>query len=208
MRVRVLLPVLLLSLAAPAGAQTPAKSTRELERFNVSGLPASPSTETERQIFLFLKVHRKGDLADATRIHMMLAQYYKAKGDAARADDCNRLAADAWNAASGSSPETAGAAGTPPFHPDRTFRRTFVYTDDLNVAHTWEFYVDGSFSHAVNSPSREAGPTETGWYTREDRKLRLWQHQPSVDRTVDFELLGPDGSEGAVMAGARMKPGT
>jgi hypothetical protein len=207
MRARVLLPALLVWLAVPATAQT-TKSTRELERFNVSGLPASPSTETERQIFLFLKVHRKGDLTDATRIHMLLAQYYKAKGDAARAEDCTRSATDAWNAASGSTPEGAGAEGKPPFHPERTFRRTFVYTDDLNVAHTWEFYTDGSFSHAVSSPSHESGPTETGWYTRDDRKLRLWQLRPSADRTVDFELIGPDGSDGAVMAGARMKPGT
>jgi hypothetical protein len=207
MRPRVLLPAVLLCLAAPAGAQT-SKSTRELERFNVSGLPATPSTEVERQIFLFLKVHRKGDLADATRIHMMLAQYYKAKGDAARADNCTQLATEAWNAASGSTPETAGAAGKPPFHPERTFRRTFVYTDELNVAHTWEFYADGTFSHAVSRNAGDAGPTETGWYTREDRKLRLWQREPSVDRTVDFELIGPDGSEGAVMAGAHLKPGT
>lgn len=206
MRPRVLLPAVLLWLAAPVAAQNTTKSTRELERFNVSGLPASPSTETERQIFLFMKVHRRGDLADATRIHMMLAQYYKAKGDVARADDCTRLATDAWNAASGSTPETAGAAGHPPFHPEGTFRRTFVYTDDLNISHTWEFYVDGSFSHAVSSASQSSGPTETGWYTREDRKMRLWEQRPSVDRTVDFELVGPDGSDGAIMGGARLKP--
>ena len=207
MRARVLLPALLLWLAAPVGAQ-PAKSTRDLERFNVSGLPAAPHSELEQQIFLFLKVHRKGDLTDATRIHMMLAQYYKAKGDAARAEDCTKSATDAWNAASGGSSETAGAAGKPPFAPERTFRRTFVYTDDVNVAHTWEFYADGTFSHAVSSGSSEAGPTETGWYTRQDRRLRLWQKQPSVDKTVDFELLGPDGSDGAIIGGVHMKPGT
>lgn len=205
MRAHVLLPAVLLWLASPVGAQTP-KSTRELERFNVSGLPTAPSTEVERQIFLFLKVHRKGDLADATRIHMMLAQYYKAKGDAARADDCTQLATQAWNAANGGTPESANAEGKPPFKPEHTFRRAFVYTDELNVAHTWEFYVDGTFSHAVSGPARDGAPTETGWYTRADRKMRLWQLEPGVDRTVDFELLGPDGSEGAVMAGTRMKP--
>lgn len=207
MHARFLLPVLLLCVAPTVDAQTK-KPTRDVERFEVSGLPAKPSTDLERQIFLFLKVHRKGDLTDATRIHMLLAQYYKEKGDAARADDCNRLAAEAWDATNGSAPESAGSEGKPPFEPERTLRRAFAYTDDLNVVHTWEFYVDGTFSHAVNSGSGEPGPTETGWYTRRDRQLRLWQRSPSVDRTVDFELVGPDGSEGAVMAGVRMKPGT
>ena len=139
---------------------------------------------------------------------MLHAQYYKGKGDAVRADNCTRLAADAWDATGAGAPETAGAEGKPPFEPERTLRRTFVYTAESRLVHTWEFYVDGSFSHAVSRGPGEVGPTETGWYTRHDRALRLWQLSPSVDRTVDFELLGPDGSEGAVMAGARMKAGS
>lgn len=207
MRARILVPVLLLCLAPTIDAQTKTP-TRDVERFDVSGLPATPSTDLERQIKLFVKVHRKGDLTDATRIHMMLAQYYKAKGDAARAESCNKLAADAYGATSDATPETAGSEGKPPFEAERTLRRTFVYTDSLSVTHTWEFYVDGTFSHAVSGGSSPATPTETGWYTRRDRQLRLWQVRPSVDRTVDFELIGPDGSEGAVMAGVRMKTGT
>lgn len=206
MRARFLFPVLLLCLAPPVVAQTKA-SARDVERFDVSGLPATPSTDFERQIFLFLKVHRKGDLTDATRIHMLLAQYYKQKGDAARADNCTKLAAEAYNGTSEGAPETAGSDGKPPFKPEQTLRGTFVYTDDLKVEHTWAFYVDGTFSHAVSNGSGEAGPAETGWYTRYQRQMRLWQQGPSVDRTVDFELLGPDGSEGAVMAGVRMKAG-
>ena len=199
MRVGILLSATFLCALSSLGAQA-SKPKRELERFDVSGLPATPRNETERQILLFVKVHRKGDLTDATRIHMMLAQYYKQKGDAARADDCNRLAADAYNATSEATPETAGSPGQPPFSPEATFRRTFTYTDDANAEHTWDFYVDGTFSHVVG-----AGPTETGWYTRTGRNLRLWESRPNTDRTVEFELIGPDGSEGAVMAGVRMK---
>lgn len=207
MRAGILLSALLLCLAPSVNAQSK-KSQRELERFDVSGLPATPGNELERQILLFVKVHRKGDLTDATRIHMMLAQYYKQHGDAARADECNRLAADAYSGTSSGGPETAGAPGNPPFEPQATFRRAFVYTDEQSVEHRWEFYLDGSFSHAASNGSGEARPTETGWYTRHDRELRLWQLRPKADRTVEFELVGPDGSEGAVMAGARMKPAT
>lgn len=203
MRAGILLSALLLCVPPSLDAQA---RTREVERFDVSGLPATPSSEVERQILLFVKVHRKGDLTDATRIHMMLAQYYKEKGDKTRADDCNRLAADAYSATAGGAPETAGAPGRPPFEPQATFRRTFLYTDELNVEHTWDFYLDGTFSHAVGSASREPGPTETGWYTRHEREMRLWQLRPKGDRTVGFELIGPDGSDGAVMAGVRMKP--
>ena len=203
MRAGILLSALLLCLAPSLNAQAK-KPQRDLERFDVSGLPATAGTDLERQILLFIKVHRKGDLTDATRIHMMLAQYYKQRGDATRADDCNRMAADAYNATDSGAPETAGAPGNPPFEPQATFRRTFVYTDEASVEHTWDFYLDGTFSHAVSSGS---GGTETGWYTRQDRQMRLWQLRPKADRTVEFEMLGPDGSEGAVMAGARMKPG-
>ena len=205
MRARVLVPVLLLCLAPSVDAQTK-RPAHDVERFDVSGLPATPATDLERQIALFVKVHRKGDLTDATRIHMMLAQYYKQKGDVARAENCNQLAADAYGATSASTPETAGADGKPPFEPEHTLRRTFIYTDTLNIEHTWEFYIDGTFSHAVSGGPADARATATGWYTRQGRQLRLWQPRPSVDRTVDFELLGPDGSDGALMDGVRMKP--
>lgn len=206
MRAALFLPALVLCFSASVDAQNK-KSTRDFERFNVSGLPETPTNDTERQIFLFLRAHRKGDLNDATRIHMLLAQYYKDIGDKVRADDCTRMAAEAYEAHSKMAPETAGAAGKPPFAPERTFRRTFVYTDELQVVHTWDFYLDGTFSHALTSGAREGGPVETGWYTRAaPRKIRLWQQKPGVDRTADFELLGPDGSEGAVLDGVRMAP--
>lgn len=202
MRAGILLSALVLGLTTSLGAQA-RKSTRDLERFDVSGLPATPTSDLERQIFTLLRVHRKGDLADATRIHMMLADYYREIGDRARSADCTKLAAAAYEASSIATPETAGAEGKPPFTPQATFRRTFSYTDDLNVTHTWDFFADGSFTHAVGDGSAE-GPKETGWYTRDGRKMRLWQQQPSVDRTVDFQLIGLDGSEGAVMAGVTM----
>ena len=209
MRAGILLSAMLLCAAAttPVGAQAK-KPQRDVERFDVSGLPATPKTDLERQILLFVKVHRKGDMTDATRIQMMLAQYYKEHGDAARAEDCNRLAADAYSATSGAAPESAGAPGKPPFEPVATFRQTFVYTDDVSLEHRWEFYLDGTFRHMVSGSSQGTGPTESGWYTRSGRTMRLWQSSPKADRTVEFELIGPDGSEGAVMAGVQMKVGT
>jgi len=205
MRAGILLSVLVLCVVPSLDAQA-TKSQRDVERFDVSGVPATPTNEREREILLLVKAHRKGDLTDATRIHMLLGQYYKQKGDVARAGDCNQLATDAYNAASNSAPETAGAPGKPPFDPEATFRRTFVYTDEQRVEHTWDFYLDGTFNHAVNNTAGASSPPETGWYTRHKREMRLWQLSPKTDRTVDFELRGPDGSEGAMMSGVLMKP--
>jgi hypothetical protein len=207
MRKATFLSALVLCLTASVDAQTK-KPPPRLERFDVSGLPAEPTNDAERQLFLLLRAHRKGDLNDATRIHMLLAQYYKDIGDKARSDDCTRLAADAYEVGSRMPPETARSPGKPPFSPERTLRRTFVFTDELNVAHTWEFYLDGTFSHAVSNQSSDVAPNDTGWYTRSRGQIRLWQLTPSVDRTVSFELLGPDGSDGAVLDGVRMKAGS
>jgi hypothetical protein len=183
------------------------RPARDLERFDVSGLPKAPSDEKERQILLFLRVHKKGDLTDATRIHMMLAEYYKARGDEVRADDCFRQAAESWDAANGTERTSARSPGKPPFMPAGVFRRAFTYFDELQVTHTWEFFGDGTFSHAVNAPSRSGGgPTELGWYSVGAGKVRLWQLRPPADRELSFELLGDDGKDGAVLDGVKMKP--
>ena len=188
-------------------AQTRA-APHDLERFDVSGLPKVPNDEKERQILLFLRVHKKGDLSDATRIHMMLAEYYRRLGDEVRADDCSRQAAEAWDAANGTPRTSARSPGKPPFAPAGAFMKTFFYTDELRVAHTWEFYEDGTFSHTVSTPPRgSTGPTELGWYALSGGKLRLWQLRPAVDREVPFELLGAGGRDGAMLDGIRMKSG-
>lgn len=206
MRPVIVFSALVFCISASLDAQSK-KPARDFERFDVSGLPATPSSDVERQIFLFLRVHRKGDLNDATRIHMLLSQYYKDIGDKSRAEDCARKAADAYQASSAMPPETAGSEGKPPFSPQQTFRRAYAYTDELNVAHRWEFYLDGTFSHSVATGASPVGPNETGWYTRSRAQMRIWQSKPSVDRTVSFELLGPDGSDGAILDGVRMKSG-
>jgi len=36
-------------------------------------------------------------------------------------------------------------------------------------------------------------------------QIRLWQPNPSVDRTVAFELLGAGGQNGVVLDGIRMR---
>lgn len=206
MRIAALFACLVLALPVTATAQTAARKA-ELERFDTSGLPKTPTTELEKEIFLLLRVHKKGDLTDATRIHMKLADYYKAKGEAAKAADCTKMAGDAWDAANGAIPNSAMSPGKPPFQVEGTFEKTFTVTDELKVMHTWQFYVDGTFSHSVMMPGTGEGPTELGWYTLKEGQMRLWQQTPKVDRTVTFEFIGPEGSDGAVLDGVRMKPG-
>lgn len=207
MRIAALLVCLALLLPMAATAQaTPRRA--ELEKFDVSGLPATATTELEKEIFLLLRVHKKGDLTDATRIHMKLAEYYKAKGEAKKAADCTKLAGEAWDAANGAIPNSALSPGTPPFRPEGTFEKTFTVTDELKVMHTWQFYVDGTFSHSVTDLTKGEGPSELGWYSLKGGQMRLWQLQPKVDRTVPFEFIGPDGQEGAVLDGVRMRSGS
>jgi hypothetical protein len=71
----------------------------------------------------------------------MLAEYYKLNGEAKRADDCNKMAAEAWEAAENGVRVSAGTRGTPPFESVGTFRQNFAYTDpELEASHRWEFF--------------------------------------------------------------------
>lgn len=208
MRIAPLLLAVTLAFPVALAAQTTPARKADLERFDVSGLPKTATTELEKEIFLLLRVHKKGDLTDATRIHMKLADYYKLIGEKAKAADCTKMAGEAWDAANGAIPNSAMSPGKPPFEPEGTFERTFTVTDEMKVIHTWQFYVDGTFSHSVTDLGKGEGPTELGWYTFKDGRMRLWQQQPSVDRTVPFELVGPEGKDGAVLDGVRMKSGS
>lgn len=206
MRIRVLLLAAALSIAAvPLAAQ---KSVRpsSAESFIVSGLPKTPTTDLEHQIFTLLRVHRKGDLQDATRIHMMLADYYRQRGDTALAADCIRLAGEAWTASQKRPAvvRSANADGTPPFEPAGGFARLFTHVDDVDVQHTWRFYEDGTYEHALAPRYRadDAGPVERGWYRLEEKVLRLWVSGWKAERRVTFELVGADG---AVMDGVKLQ---
>jgi hypothetical protein len=184
----VLPPRTVIAQAAPKPA--------EVEVFNVAGLPQTPSTDKERELFALLRDYRKGDYATATRIHLMLADYYREQGAKARFDECLLQAAEAW--AVSSAEERASA---------NSFRRTFSYADDLGITHVWDFFRDGTYAHKLlDAAKRENGPTEAGWYSLSDGKMRLWQLQPLVDREVTFEFLGEDGRDGAVLDGVKMTP--
>lgn len=196
-----------LSLAIPlatAPLSLSAQPARNVERFEVSGLPKTPTTALEKEIFILLRVHKKGDLADATRIHIKLAEYYKELGDKTRAEDCTKSAAAAWQAMSGDAqPTSAASPGTPPFEPTGTLEGAFAYVDELKVEHRWDFFLDGTYSHRITT-GRDAGvrpPTELGWYSVTGDMMRLWQLQPKDDRKVAFHAT--DG--GAVMNGLTMK---
>jgi hypothetical protein len=202
----------LLTLALVVPLTIPAQSTarqRDVERFEISGLPKTPETELEKQIFLLLKVHKKGDLGDASRIHAKLGQYYKELGKLELSDACNRKAIRAWEVASGERSASAGSPGSPPFDLEGAFARGFVYTDaDLKMEHIWDFYEDGTFAHEVIplGQPETVGPRELGWYSVKGDRIRLWQMKPRSDRTFSFRFLGEGGKEGLTLDGIAMKP--
>jgi hypothetical protein len=203
-------PFLLLAVALTVPFTAPAQTATRpagIEQFDVAGLPKTATTPEERQIFLMLQHHKRGDLRDATRIHMMLAEYYKALGDRTRAADCAKQAADAWEAAEKGIRVSADPPGTPPFETTGLFRQNFGYADDVGVNHRWEFFPDGSWAHTIATPRiPDAQPlTELGWYAVADGTIRLWQLEPATDRTIPFSLLGRDGKDGAVLDGVKMK---
>lgn len=195
-----------LALPSPATSQQP-KATR-VEQFDLSGLPKSATTEQEREILLLVQHHKRGDLKDATRIHMMLAQYYKRQGDKSRAANCESQAAEAWDASEKGLRLTAGSPGTPPFETLGTFKQAYGNTDDLGLSHRWEFFEDGTFAHTVADPRMsDADPLmELGWYSVANGKVRLWQRDPATDRVVSFALQGRNGKDGLVLNGVPMKP--
>lgn len=207
MRISWLMLALALAIPGTLGSQAAPKPAG-VEKFDVAGLPKTPTTEQEKQIFLMLQYHKRGDLKDATRIHMMLAEYYKAKGDKARAADCTRQAEEAWEASLHGLRLSAESPGTPPFEAVGVFRKAFGYTDDIGVNHKWEFFDDGTWAHSITDPKiADATPiTELGWYAVADGTMRLWQSDPPTDRSVPFALQGKDGKDGAIMDGVRMKP--
>jgi hypothetical protein len=206
MRTRALLVLFALALPATVAAQSTTRRPRNVEQFETSGLPAKPASELEREIFNDLRLHKKGDLTDATRIHAKLAQYYRQSGNEALEDVCSAKAMQAWEAATGERPTSAGSQGSPPFEPMNTIALSFGYKDDLSVEHTWDFFSDGTFAHAVFSAEQTAGarPRELGWYSIDGKKIRLWQMKPRADRVVGFELLGEGGKDGAVLDGVKM----
>lgn len=201
--------LLALALVMPASVQSQNKPpVSSVERFDVAGLPSTAASELEREIFTLIRYHRRGDLRDATRIHLKLAEYYKERGEKARAEDCTKMANEAWEAAEKGLRVSAGTPGTPPFEPVKTFRQNFAFTDEeLGTTHRWEFFDDGTFAHRLSIPAGQvtAPPTELGWYTVLDGQIRLWQVRPALDRTVAFQLLGEGGRDGAVLDGQRMR---
>ena len=207
MRCRHILFALALAIPTIAQPQAPPRVSG-VERFDTAGLPVSAASALEKEIFMLIRYHRRGDLRDATRIHLKLAEYYNERGERVRADDCTKMANEAWEAAEKGLKVSAGTAGTPPFVPARTFRQNFAYADEeLGASHRWEFFDDGTYVHSLTTPAGQitAPPKELGWYTVLDGQIRLWQTQPVLDKTVAFELLGDTGKNGLVMDGLRMR---
>jgi hypothetical protein len=205
---RSLLIFLALAVAAPVSAQTQATPRPGMERFDTAGLSVTPVGAAEKEIFTLIRYHRRGDLKDAARIHLMLAEYYKQNGQARRADDCSKMATEAWEAAENGVRVSAGTSGSPPFEPLGLFRRNFAYTDEeLGTSHRWEFFDDGTYSHSLPTPAGQIAPPpkEFGFYSVSDGQIRLWQTRPALDRTVPFQLLGAGGQDGAVLDGIRMR---
>jgi len=206
MRSRVALLILALTIPASADAQS-SRRPANVERFDTAGMPAVPASELEKEIFTLLRIHKTGDYSNASRIHLLLAQYHKALGNAKLEDICNDKALKAWEAASGERPTSAGSQGSPPFDSENTFAGVFAYTDDVKVQHSWEFFFDGTYAHSLATAEQPDGTglRERGFYTLSDGRIRLWMMKPRSDRRVSFELKGEGGKDGAVMDGIRME---
>lgn len=203
---RSLLLVFAFALVVPASGKAQVAPRGAMERFDTAGL--SVTSQVEKEIFTLIRYHRRGDLKDAARIHLMLAEYYKQNGQAKRADDCSKLASEAWEASENGVRVSAGTPGIPPFEPQGLFRRNFAYTDEeLGTSHRWEFFDDGTYAHSLPTPAGQAAPPpkELGFYSVLDGQIRLWQSRPALDRTVPFQLLGEGGQNGAVLDGIRMR---
>lgn len=197
-----------LVMMGPVAARAQAVSRTSVERFDTAGLSAATAGAAEKEIFTLIRYHRRGDLRDAARIHLMLAEYYKQNGQAKRADDCSKLASEAWEAAENGVRVSAGTSGNPPFELQGAFRRNFAYTDEeLGTSHRWEFFEDGTYSHSLPTPAGQMAPPpkELGFYSVFDGQIRLWQTKPALDRTVPFQLLGEGGQNGVVFDGIRMR---
>jgi hypothetical protein len=207
MQLRHILLAVAIALPTTATAQTGTRPANP-ERFDVSGLPESPSSAREKEILTLLRYHRRGDLKDAARIHLLLAEYYKEIGAKAKADDCTKMATEAWEAAENGVRVSAGTPGNPPFETVGTFRQNFAYADtELGASHRWEFFEDGTYQHSLTTPAGQTAPPpkELGFYAVIDGQIRLWQSAPALDRTVAFQLLGGGGKEGAVLDGVKMR---
>lgn len=207
MQLRHILLAVAIALPTTTTAQTGNRPANP-ERFDVSGLPQTPSSEREKAIFTLLRYHRRGDLKDAARIHLMLAEYYKEMGARAKADDCTKMATEAWEAAENGVRVSAGTPGNPPFETVGTFRQNFAYADtELGASHRWEFFEDGTYQHSLTTPAGQLAPPpkEIGFYAVTNGQIRLWQAAPVLDRTATFQLLGDGGKDGAMLDGIDRK---
>jgi hypothetical protein len=161
----------LMCLAGAPAASTDAAATSrsDAEEFDVSGLPQPPTSFEEQRLWAMIKAHRPGE-ADAALIQRKLAAYYRAHGDAARAEAAERRArgdatarpadaAEARAAASGPAPSRPAAesgarpqkaqAGAAPGAAAACTGR--YYGMDGRTLHTWEFTADGAFQHSIVS---------------------------------------------------------
>ncbi len=110
MMTRMIVAGVLAIVVTLAGAAAARAQDDQVEVFDVSGLPQTPSTPEEQALLDLLRHRRLGDIHGAVLIQQRLAEYYAARGDAARA----RVAAERARAtepkAGGISADTTAAA--------------------------------------------------------------------------------------------------
>lgn len=143
-----------LAAALLLGALAPARAADPAEDFDASGLPAAAETFRDQQLLDALKHHKAGDLEDARAIQGMLAGYYRAQGDEARA-----AAAEAKSRPPAAPPPPVptgrpegGRAAPTPARKNATAKTPFsgrFYGMDGRLLHTWDFNDDGAFYHAT-----------------------------------------------------------
>jgi hypothetical protein len=106
-----ILTMLLLMNASPSLAQS-----NPVEDFDISGLPSRPTNFMEQRLFDMIEHHRPGDVRDAAFVQRKLAEYYREKGDLARARVADERARAAERpqqlAQGGSQTQTGGVPGS------------------------------------------------------------------------------------------------
>jgi hypothetical protein len=117
-------------------------------------MPRRATNFAEQQILEMIGSHKRGDMADATRIQLKLGRYYADKGDESRSTAAFQRAAAAEQT-DRALPTTADSTAPPPSRrlsspvpaPSGSGFAGGYFGYYGRTLHTWDFSPDGSFPH-------------------------------------------------------------
>jgi hypothetical protein len=163
----------------------------QVEKFDVSGLPAKPSRFLEQRLAELIKEHKAGDIPHAIAIQQKLAEAYRARRDTMRADAAEQLVAAARHASAMNEPAPAPASDAPaapattadnvstakepapalkPPAKKAPFAGIYWRQHPNGAVEKWDFNADGTFLHQWLSGTRTS---ERGEFSVEQGQLVL-----------------------------------